>query len=128
MLNNSINMRVRGLVCIAISPLLLPVETQYVLPSYRKSLSRNPLMLLVLAYDLLIKVIFDLIIIYYAIFQKYRDYIKESCILPEELVREEGRIIEICRLVKSSRIHNKSMDSSKHLSVNILIIVLVAKQ
>ena len=41
----------------AISPLLLPVEIQYVLPSYRKSQSRNPLILLVLTYDLSFKVI-----------------------------------------------------------------------
>ena len=38
----------------------LPVETQYVLPSYRKSWSKNPLMLLVLTYDLLFKVICDI--------------------------------------------------------------------
>ena len=41
----------------AISALFLPVETHYVLPSYRKSWSRNPLMILVLAYDLSSKVI-----------------------------------------------------------------------
>ena len=41
----------------AISPLLLPVEIQYVLPSYRKSLSRNPLIVLVFTYDLSFKVI-----------------------------------------------------------------------
>ena len=43
----------------AISALLLPVETKYVLPSYRKSLSRNPLVILVLTSDLSFKVIGD---------------------------------------------------------------------
>ena len=43
----------------AISPLLVPVEIQYVRPSCRKSWSKNPLMLLFLTYDLLFKVICD---------------------------------------------------------------------
>ena len=43
----------------AISALLLPVETQYVLPSYRKSWSRNPLVILDLTSDILFKVIGD---------------------------------------------------------------------
>ena len=43
----------------AISPLLLPVEIEYVIPSYRKSWSRNPLVVLVLTYDLSFKVICD---------------------------------------------------------------------
>ena len=41
----------------AISDLLLPVETQYVLPSYRQSWSMNPLVLLDLTSDLSFKVI-----------------------------------------------------------------------
>ena len=36
----------------ALSPLLWPVEIQYVLPSYIKSWSMNPLVILVLTYDL----------------------------------------------------------------------------
>ena len=44
----------------AISPLLLAVEIQYVLPSYRKSLSRNPLILLVLTHYISFKVTCDL--------------------------------------------------------------------
>ena len=43
----------------AISPLLLPVEIEYVIPSYRKSWARNPLVALVLTYDLSFKVIRD---------------------------------------------------------------------
>ena len=43
----------------AVSPLLLLVEMHDVLPLYRKSLSRNPLMLLVLTYDNSFKVICD---------------------------------------------------------------------
>ena len=43
----------------AISPLLLPIEIQYILPSYRKSLSRKPLILLDLTCDLWFKVICD---------------------------------------------------------------------
>ena len=43
----------------AISPLILHVEMQYVLPAYRKSWSRNPLVILVLTYDLSFKVICD---------------------------------------------------------------------
>ena len=43
----------------AVSALLLPVETQYVLPSYRKSWSRNPLVILDLTCDLSFKVIGD---------------------------------------------------------------------
>ena len=43
----------------AISALLLPVETQYVLPSYSKSWSRNPLVILDLTCDLSFKVICD---------------------------------------------------------------------
>ena len=43
----------------AISALLLPVETQYVLPSYMKSWPRNPLVILVLTSDLSFKVIGD---------------------------------------------------------------------
>ena len=43
----------------AVSALLLPVETQYVLPSYRKSWSRNPLVILDLTSDFLFKVIGD---------------------------------------------------------------------
>ena len=41
----------------AISALLLPVETKYVLPSYRKSRSRNLRMILELIFDLSFKVI-----------------------------------------------------------------------
>ena len=41
------------------SALLLPAEAQYVLPSYRKSWPRNPLVILDLTYDLSIKVICD---------------------------------------------------------------------
>ena len=44
----------------AISALFLPVETQYVLPSYRKSGSRNLRMILELIFDLSFKVIGDL--------------------------------------------------------------------
>ena len=40
-----------------VSALLLPVETQYVLPLYRKSWSRNPLVILDLTCDLSFKVI-----------------------------------------------------------------------
>ena len=43
----------------AISALLLPVETQYILPSYRKSWSRNPQVILDLTSDLSFKVIGD---------------------------------------------------------------------
>ena len=43
----------------AISALLLPVETQYVLPSYRKSWPRNTLVILDLTCDLSFKVISD---------------------------------------------------------------------
>ena len=43
----------------ALSPLLWPVEIQYVEPSYRKSWSRNLLVMLVLTYDLSFKVICD---------------------------------------------------------------------
>ena len=43
----------------AMSALLLPIETQYVLPSYRKSWSRNQLVILDLTSDLLFKVIGD---------------------------------------------------------------------
>ena len=41
----------------AISPLSLPVEIQYVLPSYRKSWPRYPLVILDLTCDLSFKVI-----------------------------------------------------------------------
>ena len=43
----------------AISALLLPVETQYVLPSYKKSWPRNPQVILNLSFDLSFKVIGD---------------------------------------------------------------------
>ena len=43
----------------ALSPLLWHIEIQYVLPSYRKSWSRNPLVMLDLTYDLSFKVICD---------------------------------------------------------------------
>ena len=43
----------------ALSPLLWHIEIQYVLPSYRKSLSRNPLVMLDLTYDILFNVICD---------------------------------------------------------------------
>ena len=43
----------------ALSPLLWHVEIQYVEPSYRKSWSRNLLVMLVLNYDLSFKVICD---------------------------------------------------------------------
>ena len=43
----------------ALSPLLWPVEIQYVLPLYRKSWPRNPLKILDLTYDLSFKVICD---------------------------------------------------------------------
>ena len=43
----------------AMSALLLPVETQYVLPSYRKSWPRNPLVILDFTSDLSWKVIGD---------------------------------------------------------------------
>ena len=43
----------------AISALVLPVEMQYVLTTYRKSWPRNPLVILVLTFDLLFRVICD---------------------------------------------------------------------
>ena len=43
----------------AISALSLPIETQYILPLYRKSWSRNPLLILDLTCDLSFKVIGD---------------------------------------------------------------------
>ena len=43
----------------AVSALLLPIETQYILPSYMKSWSRNPLVILDLTCDLSFKVIGD---------------------------------------------------------------------
>ena len=43
----------------AISHLLLPVEIHYVIPSYRKSWSRNLIVILVLTYDLSFKVVCD---------------------------------------------------------------------
>ena len=43
----------------SISPLLLSVEIQYVLPLYRKSWPRNPLKILDLTYGLSFKVIWD---------------------------------------------------------------------
>ena len=43
----------------AVSALLLPLKTQYVLPSYRKSWSMNPLAILDLTSDLSFKVIGD---------------------------------------------------------------------
>ena len=42
---------------LAMSAFLVPVETQYVLPSYRKSWPRNPLEILDLTWDLSFKVI-----------------------------------------------------------------------
>ena len=62
----------------AVSALLLPVETQYVLPSYRKSWSGNPLVMLDLTCDFSFKVIGDFHGKYYT------NHAKSALLLPVE--------------------------------------------
>ena len=66
----------------AISALLLPVDTQYVLPSYRKSWSRNPLVILDLTCDLLFEVIGDFQGQSYT--KQGQSYTKHALLLPVE--------------------------------------------
>jgi len=65
----------------AISALLLPVETQYVLPSYRKSWSGNLIVILDLTSDLLFKVIGDFQ------GQSYTKHAISALLLPVEMGR-----------------------------------------
>ena len=62
----------------AISALSWPVDTQYILPSYRKSWSRNPLVILDLTCDLSFKIISDFQ------GQSYTKHVISALLLPVE--------------------------------------------
>ena len=81
---------------IAISALLLSVDTQYVLPSYRISWSMNPLVILDLTSDLLFKVIGD--------FQG-QSYTKHAISALEIMVKESPGDVrcDLCPFVQGHR-------------------------